>query len=637
MKTIRRLYFYAVAFISLEVVLWGLIGLLRSIVSNVITDSAQALAQALSLILVGVPIFLVHWLWAQRAAASDEEEKTAGLRAVFFYLALMSTLVPVVQNLLALINRTFITALSLGAERSLLGGLQTWQDNILAIVMNGLVALYIWNILRSEWASLPEKQNFAEVRRVYRFLWVLYSLIMVIFGAQQVLTFVFRVPSNLLGDLGREIFVNGTALLLVGTPIWMVTWRICQDALADSAEKESTLRLGLLYLLALSGVIVVLTAGGNLLFMILNRIFGEAISWPDFVQQIGGPLSIGLPFAVIWAYYGDWLNHQMDFEEDPPRRAGMKRLYFYILSVIGLTAVFTGVALLFSFMIGILTGAHFIGEYGQVKQLTGAISTIVVGLPLWLMTWRPMQAEALVEGAVGDHARRSVIRKTYLYIVLFASVIGGMVSAGTLIYNLINAALGGSAADGFASNVLNALQVLVLFAVLLVYHLSALRSDAAAKSDALEAKHEQFDVLVFDPGNGKFGETIKAAVQKFAPKLPVSVVTASEKINGNLKANAVVLPGSLAVNTPEVLEAWLSGFNGSRLVVPDEAEGVYWMAGPAEAARSLRQMAEGQEIQKIKKAGPGAWVIVMYIFAGLFALQLLFMLLAFGISAITNF
>ena len=634
MKTIRRLYFYAVAFISLEVVLWGLIGLLRSIVSNVITDSAQALAQALSLILVGVPIFLVHWLWAQRAAVNDEEEKIAGLRAVFFYLTLMATLVPVVQNLLALINRTFITTLSLSAERSLLGGLQTWQDNILAIVMNGIVALYIWNILRTEWAVLPEKKNFSEVRRVYRFLWVLYSLIMVIFGAQQVLTFIFKVPSNLLGDMGREIFINGTALLVVGTPIWMYTWHICQDALADSAEKESTLRLGLLYLLALSGVITVLTAGGNLLFMILNRIFGEVISWPDFVQQIGGPLSIGIPFAVIWAYYGNWLKRQMDFEENLPRRAGMKRLYFYILSTIGLTAAFTGLVLLLSFMIDILTGTQFIGNYGQVKQLTGAISAITVGLPLWLMTWRPMQAEALTDGMMGDHARRSVIRKTYLYIVLFASVIGGMVSAVVLVYNLIHAALGGSVD---LTSILNALQVLILFAVLLVYHLSALRRDGAAKSDALDAKQEQFGVLVFNAGDSKFGELMKAAVHKFAPKLPVSVINASEKIDSDMKTSAVILPGSLVVNTPEPLEAWLRGFNGSRLVVPDEAEDVYWMTDSTEAARSLGQMAEGQKIQKVKKSGPSAWVIVMYIFAGLFALELLIALFGFGMSLITNF
>ena len=34
MKTIRRLYFYLVAFISMEIVLWGLIGLARSIFSD---------------------------------------------------------------------------------------------------------------------------------------------------------------------------------------------------------------------------------------------------------------------------------------------------------------------------------------------------------------------------------------------------------------------------------------------------------------------------------------------------------------------------------------------------------------------------------------------------------------------------
>ncbi|MFN3492284.1 MAG: DUF5671 domain-containing protein, partial [Anaerolineales bacterium] len=70
MKTIRRLYFYAVAFISIEVVLWGIIGLLRSIFNNnEITSGATSLAQALSLILVGAPIFLVHWLWAQNVSA----------------------------------------------------------------------------------------------------------------------------------------------------------------------------------------------------------------------------------------------------------------------------------------------------------------------------------------------------------------------------------------------------------------------------------------------------------------------------------------------------------------------------------------------------------------------------------------
>src|SRR3990170_3238847 len=126
MKIVRRLYFYAVAFISLEVVLWGLISLLRSIFNpKLVTDSAQTLAQALALILVGVPIFLVHWLWAQRASAREEEEKTASLRAIFLYGALLATLIPAVQNALALVDRLFLRAAKLSVARAMIGGSQT--------------------------------------------------------------------------------------------------------------------------------------------------------------------------------------------------------------------------------------------------------------------------------------------------------------------------------------------------------------------------------------------------------------------------------------------------------------------------------------------------------------------------------
>ena len=151
MRTTRRLYFYAVALISLEVVLWGLIGLLRSIFSSRLVDTADALSQALALVLVGVPIFLFHWLWSQRASAKDEEERTASLRAIFFYGTLVATLVPVVQNLLALIDRSLLALADLNLIRALLGGEQTWQDNLIAMFINGVAAAYFWNVLSREW------------------------------------------------------------------------------------------------------------------------------------------------------------------------------------------------------------------------------------------------------------------------------------------------------------------------------------------------------------------------------------------------------------------------------------------------------------------------------------------------------
>ncbi|MBI5963167.1 MAG: hypothetical protein HY863_06815 [Chloroflexi bacterium] len=638
MKTIRRLYFYAVAFISFEVVLWGMIGLIRSIVNpDLITNSAQALAQALSLILVGVPIFLIHWLWAQRVSAREEEEKTATLRAVFLYGALFGTLIPVVQNLIALINRIFLGVANISYTRALLGGSQGWPDNLIAIILNLLMAAYFWSILRADWVSLPNAENFKDIRRLYRFLWTLYGLLMIIFGTQQILRYIFYMPTGVIGSMGRETFINATALLVIGAPIWFFAWRILQDALADPDEKESLLRLGILYLLSLSGVIVVLSAGGTLFYMILNRLFGEAMALNDFIQKIGGPISLGLPFGVIWAYYGKWLTQQIDFERESPRRAGKKRIYFYILSLIGLAAAFIGMGSLLSFLIDFGLGSSSLNTSGFRQSLTGALSTLIVGLPLWLTTWRPMQAEALMDGDVGDHARRSIVRKVYLYLVLFASVIGGMASAGGLVFTLINALLGGDNSN-FVNSILNTLQTLVLFVVLLLYHLSALRKDGLARADALEAKQEKFGVLVLDNNNGKFGESVRAAFMKHAPKVPVTVVNENDIVSGDMKPNAVVLPGSLAVNTPENVKAWMLSFNGSRLIVADDAAGIFWMNDFGQVAQSARALAEGQELRPQSAAKTtSVWTTVAYVFAALFALQLVFVLIMFGVSMVTGF
>jgi hypothetical protein len=643
MKTIRRLYFYAVSIISIEVVTWGIINLLRSIFSaDKISNDASTLAGALALIFVGVPIFLVHWLWAQRASTKDDEEKTASIRAIFFYGILLGTLIPAVQNLLALIDRTFLSAANIYVTRAIVGGTQTWVDNLIAIVVNLLIAAYFWRTLQDEWRTLPETEAFAEIRRLYRFIWMLYGLMMVIYGAQQALNYVFTLSAgNVLGALGRETAVNAIALLAVGAPIWFFAWKILQDVLADAtrAERESYLRLGILYLLSLGGVIVVLTAGGNLIYRLLMQVLGEGKKVAEFIQDIGGPISIGVPFAVIWAYYGKWLDQQFTFDEDTPRRAGKKRLYFYILSFLGLGATLFAVISLFSVIIDLIFTGSYLSSSGFASALSTALGALAAGLPLWLLTWRPVQSDALAEGSVGDHARRSVIRKTYLYLVLFASVIGGMISGGGLIFTLINSALGGGVSD-VAKSALNSLQILVWFAVLLLYHLSALRNDGAATADTLEEKQKEFKLVVLDDGDGRFAASVKVVFAKRAPKLSPIVVNLKDGIPADLPADALVMSGSLAMNPPEKAGAWIRSFGGIRLIVEDDLAGVAWMSNLGQAADSAKAMAEGSTpfgVRPHSPNGTSAWTYVAYVFAALFALQLLFMLTMLGVSMVVGF
>jgi hypothetical protein len=629
MKSIRRLYFYLVAFISIEVVLWGLVGLLRSIIDRTISGGADALARALALILVGMPIFLIHWLWAQRASAREEEERTAALRAVFFYAVLLATLIPVAQNLLSFIDRTLIQGAGLGVGRAFSAfRRQTLADNLIAIVMNGIVAAYFWNVLRGEWAALPDKASFIEVRRLYRYIWMLYGLLMTVLGAQQILRFLLYIPANVLGELDREVAVNGIALLVVGTPIWVYSWRLIQNSLVDPAEMGSALRLGILYLLALGGVVTVITTAAMVVNTIMTWLLGAKWTFQYFIQQIGGPISIGVPLGAVWAYYGYWLNRHIEAIGDRVRQAGMRRLYNYILALIGLVVAFIGVANLFSFLIDMITSLSLLMSASTRGTLSTSISSLVVGLPLWLITWRPMQAGALAQGEMGDHARRSVLRKAYLYLVLFASVIGGMSSAVALVYRLIKVVLTGETGSNFVNDLLNTVQLLFLFSVVLIYHLNALRRDGASTADALAEKQSKYSVLIVDSGDG-FVEAFKAALMKLGSKVQVTVTKPDTKPEGDF--DALLLSGSLAVDAPE----WIRSFNGNRIVVQEETKDIIWADDAAQAVRSVQQLAEGQEVRR-QKTGHSPWMIVVYVFAALFGFMLLMMLLSLGIRLVVG-
>ena len=70
-------------------------------------------------------------------------------------------------------------------------------------------------------------------------------------------------------------------------------------------------------------------------------------------------------------------------------------------------------------------------------------------------------------------------------------------------------------------------------------------------------------------------------------------------------------------------------------MVQNEAKDIVWTDDAVQAAQSVQQLAEGQEIQK-QKTGRSPWTIAMYVFAALFMLQLLFLLLALGISLVAR-
>jgi hypothetical protein len=175
---------------------------------------------------------------------------------------------------------------------------------------------------------------------------------------------------------------------------------------------------------------------------------------------------------------------------------------------------------------------------------------------------------------------------------------------------------------------LNLTQLLFLFGIVLVYHLNVLRKDGAFTADSLAEKQSGYSVLIVDSGN-EFAGSVQAALMKLESKAQLTFTNPDVRPEGNF--NAILLSGSLAVDAPE----WIRSFSGSRIVVQNEAKDIVWTDGPVQAAQSIQQLAEGEEIRR-QKTGRSPWTIAIYVFAALFMLQLLFLSLALGISLITR-
>jgi hypothetical protein len=251
--------------------------------------------------------------------------------------------------------------------------------------------------------------------------------------------------------------------------------------------------------------------------------------------------------------------------------------------------------------------------------------------------------DALQAGDASDHARRSIIRKAYLYLALFAGVIGGMVVAVGLV-NLLLRSLFGSAVTNLLLQSLKDLELLCLFAGLGTYHGLLLRQDGRLAAAALAEKHAAFPVIIFDSEPEGFGAVLQQDVAKQAPRLPVTLQPAGQAPVHDATPAAVVLPADLALNPPDSLRDWLAEYPGRRLVVPlpgraGKLPNHDWLitgrlhplpAAAAHAAQVIRQLAEGQEIrQEIKTSG---WTVVVYIAAAVLGLELLGALLSLGIS-----
>ena len=644
MRAVRRLYFYIVAFISLQVILWGLITLASSTIDSPIAGGLSSLlARGLAQVLVGLPFFLLHWSVIQKDVRQQPEEQLTFIRAVFGYGLQLATLVPVLTNLHALLRRPLMIALQVyPPTRNFLAG-QSVSDNLISITLNLVTFYFAYRITRADRAAFPKGRNLLLIRRLYRYIWLVIGISSLVVGMQQILFTIFFTPEGI-GSLVNLKLASGISVTLIATAIWVLTSRQIKTTLEDQAERAATLRTIFLFLANLAGLAIVLTCIGVLLYDLLVWLLGSANSLPLFITSHSNLLALLIPIAVLWLYYRRSFNQHLNAIEDSERSLATARLFTTLLSLAANILVFSGLWALLN-----LAADEFIGGtllFSALNlRLANGLALLSVGLPLWINSWPLLQREATNTGKLGERARQSVVRKAFLYLLIFATVVGLMAAVGVLVYRLINAALGNSMSD-LALFVAKQLFLSGQITIWLLYHLRVLRQDNRTETESEQAQlSDRHVLLISDQANMAALQNLRDKISKELPHMPVTLsdFSADLQIADLPSGTIIVLPAALAVQEPGIARL-LKGFPGKGILLPltNLPANLTWAGIPAQeeeeilksALKLVHQAIDGQPLKV--SSSTNAWTIAGYVLAGVVGIQLLFLLFSILSSLVIN-
>lgn len=654
MQIIRRLYFYAVTLVSLEIVIWGLIGLMRTVFSAAaLGATADRLAAPLAFILVGLPVFLMHWRMVQGMAAENADEAASRIRAAFFYIALAATFLPAIQNALAFVSRSLTQAFGIDSSQALLGSGQTLADNAVAVGVNLLLAVYLYRRNQQNWsgeicALLSEQdserlgENYADARRLYRYLWLSYSLALTVLGVRQLLAYLLLSP-QVLGVPPAILLANGLALTAIGFPIWLATQRLIDRSLTDSAEASSWLRVAFLYGLTWLGMFLTLYQLGKIGDLILRLMFGESLSLAQSLHFLRPAIAVGVPLGVVWGWYGRQRQEAVRQRPTPLLQSALERFHGTIVASAALLAILLGSSRLLAFVINLVLGnSTYFVESGR-GELSASLATLAIAFPVWLRCWRPLQQEAAQAGEAGDHARRSLVRKAMLYAWIFVGVVGTMFATGSFFFEILRAFLG-TPTENFALDSLLRLRLTLIFVVVLIYHILTLRRDQRLAAAALAARQADYPVIIWLARESQLARELASSLRKEAPHLPIFWLQENEQPSEAQwkQAKALVFSTQALETSPANGQDLWKTFTGQRIVIPDSPGNWYWVGGSAQrigtlarqTARALRLLAESQELPR--QADNPLLTSIAYVLAVLFLLQFGLAIVFIGIAPLID-
>ncbi len=443
-SSVRRFFQYLLLFALTVMAAIGMADLLgRALGAD---TYGETLARPLSLAFVGLPLAcLIAW-WTRRSMRHDPHEAEAIAYSLYLSLTAWTALVVTMVALQGLVSN------------GLVGDFD--GSSLAMVVIWGAVWLLHWSLAR----RLGDARNWPHL--------LLGSLIGLGTAAVALgLLLATSLETLLLEGSGQMVFGTRShlaeygATFVTGTLVWVHYW-------VSAAARLPRTTPWLVFVLPIGvggGLLTALVAGSLLLWQVLVWLLGNPFAVSAQQHFVDSPRAFAFTIVglLLWWYHGAILA------ETRRNRTEVRRVYEYLVSAIGLLASAAGVGMVIVAVIEAFTPGLDLGV-SVTNTLLGAVTLLVVNVPLWLLFWgrvqRVMAGDRITETT-------SLIRRIYLVLLFGVAGVAAVVALIVAVFALLEDVFETTLSGETIRSMRYALGVLATAAAVSAYHWAVWRQD----------------------------------------------------------------------------------------------------------------------------------------------------------------